>query len=235
MVMNPLASARFARQVGFGLAPDEATPDDPLAWAQAQLDKAPPVTFWADRTGALMTGLPEGLRLLDSQKDATLAMQGHWDAEKNSFEQSRQLPRPEWEKLRYETVDLPYWRMAPWQEVLARGAMAVNGPAPVFERFWHFWTNHFTVAPATKGVPIVRSAPLPTANTWSITISWPTSAAICSTLIFSPVATLNCLPPVFMSAYICAFFVCNKYFRTRATCRRNGSFPTAESRRNLRV
>ena len=78
MAMNPLAAARFARQVGFGLAPDEATPDDPLAWAQAQLDKAPPVTFLADRRGTLMTGLPEGLRLLDSQKDATLAMQGHW-------------------------------------------------------------------------------------------------------------------------------------------------------------
>ena len=152
MAMNPLAAARFARQVGFGLAPDEATPDDPLAWAQAQLDKAPPVTFLADRRGALMTGLPEGLRLLDSQKDATLAMQGHWDAEKNTFEQSRKLPRPEWEKLRYETVDLPYWRLEPWKEVLARGAMAVNGPAPVFERFWHFWTNHFTVAPATNNI-----------------------------------------------------------------------------------
>jgi uncharacterized protein (DUF1800 family) len=152
MSMNPLDSARFARQVGFGLAPDEATPDDPLAWAQAQLDKAPAVAFLADRKGTLMTGLPEGVRLVDSQKDATLAMQGHWDAEKNSFEQSRKLPRPEWEKLRYETVDLPYWRMAPWQEVLARGAMAVNGPAPVFERFWHFWTNHFTVAPATNNI-----------------------------------------------------------------------------------
>jgi len=150
--MSPLDSTRFARQVGFGLAPDEATPDDPLAWAQAQLDRAPAVAFLADRTGALMTGLPEGVRLLESQKDATLAMQGHWDAEKNSFEQSRKLPRPDWEKLRYETVDLPYWRMAPWQEVLARGAMAVNGPAPVFERFWHFWTNHFTVAPATNNI-----------------------------------------------------------------------------------
>ena len=150
--MSPLDTARFARQVGFGLAPDEATPDDPLAWAQAQLDKAPAVAFLADRKGTLMTGLPEGVRLVDSQKDATLAMQGHWDAEKNTFEQSRKLPRPEWEKLRYETVDLPYWRMAPWQEVLARGAMAVNGPSPVFERFWHFWTNHFTVAPATNNI-----------------------------------------------------------------------------------
>ena len=44
--MNPLETARFARQVGFGLAPDEATPDDPLAWAQAQLDKGPAVAFW---------------------------------------------------------------------------------------------------------------------------------------------------------------------------------------------
>ena len=35
-----------------------------------------------------------------------------------------------------------------------------------------------------------------------ITISWPTSAAICSTLILSPEATRYCLPPVFMTAYI---------------------------------
>ena len=44
--------------------------------------------------------------------------------------------------------------------------------------------------------------PLPTASTWSSMISWPTSAAICSTLIFSPEATRYCLPPVFMTAYM---------------------------------
>src|SRR3990167_4411570 len=63
-------------------------------------------------------------------------------------------------------------------------------------------TVAFTLAPATKGVPTLSSAPMPTARTWSITISWPTSAAICSTLIFSPAATLYCLPPVFMTAYM---------------------------------
>ena len=150
--MTPIESARFARQVGFGLAPDEATPGDPLVWAQAQLNQAPPVTFLADRRGTLMTNLPPGLRLLETQTEATQAMQAHWDAEKNSFTLSSQLTRPEWDKLRYETVDLPYWRMEPWKEVLGRGAMAVNGPAPVFERFWHFWTNHFTVAPATNNI-----------------------------------------------------------------------------------
>src|SRR5205085_8742863 len=50
--------------------------------------------------------------------------------------------------------------------------------------------------------PIFRSPPFPRASTWSIVISWPMSAAICSTLILSPEATRYCLPPVFMTAYM---------------------------------
>ena len=34
----------------------------------------------------------------------------------------------------------------------ARAAMAVNGPAPAFERFWHFWSNHFTVSPTNNNI-----------------------------------------------------------------------------------
>jgi uncharacterized protein (DUF1800 family) len=150
--MNSFETARFARQMGFGLAPDEALPPDPVAWAQAQLDTPPPMAFLADRTGALMAGLPDGLKLLHTQEEVAIALQAHADAEKLSFDKSKTLARPEWEKVRYDMVDYPYWRLEPWKEVLVRGAMSVNGPAPVFERFWHFWTNHFTVSPATNNI-----------------------------------------------------------------------------------
>src|SRR5512143_1652345 len=63
-------------------------------------------------------------------------------------------------------------------------------------------TVALTVAPLTSGAPTFRSAPVPTANTWSNTTSCPTSAVICSTLTLSPTATLYCLPPVRMTAYI---------------------------------
>ena len=32
-----------------------------------------------------------------------------------------------------------------WREALLRSLTAVNGPSPVFERFWAFWVNHFAV------------------------------------------------------------------------------------------
>jgi len=99
-----------------------------------------------------MQGLPAGTRLLHTQEEVAVALQEHWDAEKRSFASSRQMPRAEWEKLRFNMVEYPYWRQEPWKEILARGAMSVNGPAPVFERFWHFWTSHFTVAPATGNI-----------------------------------------------------------------------------------
>jgi uncharacterized protein (DUF1800 family) len=150
--MNAFEVARFARQVGFGLAPDEATPMDPVGWAQSQLDTPPTVGFFTDRTGTLMQGLPDGLKLLHTQEEVAIALVQHSEAERQSFDKSKTMARPEWEKVRFDMVDYPYWRLEPWKEVLARGAMAVNGPAPVFERFWHFWTNHFTVSPATNNI-----------------------------------------------------------------------------------
>jgi len=150
--MNAFEVARFARQVGFGLAPEEATPTDAVGWAQAQFDTPAPVSFVADRAGSPMQGLPEGLKLLHTQEEVAIGLHQHGEAERQSFEKSKTLARPEWEKVRFDMVDYPYWRLEPWKEVLARGAMAVNGPTPVVERFWHFWTNHFTVSPATNNI-----------------------------------------------------------------------------------
>jgi uncharacterized protein (DUF1800 family) len=151
-MMDSLATTRFARQLGFGLAPSEPNPQDPVRWAQDQMDQAPDVQFFADRQGNLMQGLPEGLRLLSTQEEVAQALFRHEQARVLSNEKTKTLSAPEAEQFRYQNVNYPFWRLEPWKEVLARGAMAINGPAPVFERFWHFWTNHFTVSPAVNDI-----------------------------------------------------------------------------------
>ena len=150
--MNNLEAARFSRQIGFGFASDETIPGDVIGWAQEQMNRGPSVQFFADRQGHLIKDLPEDLKLLYTQAEVAEALFQHDQARLLSNEKAKVLPRLEAEQFRYEQVNYPYWRFEPWKEVLARGAMAVNGPAPVFERFWHFWTNHFTVSPAVNNI-----------------------------------------------------------------------------------
>ena len=150
--MNPFDTARFARQLGFGLAPDEPSPADPVAWAQGQLDSAPTVAFLADRKGTPMQGIPPEARLLHTQEEVATALHAHHEAEIKSFAASKAMGREDYAKYRASTVGYPFWELEPWKEVQARAAMAVNGPAPVFERFWHFWTNHFTVSPTNNNI-----------------------------------------------------------------------------------
>lgn len=150
--MNTLVAARFSRQIGFGFAPDETIPSDVIGWAQEQMNRGPDVQFFADRQGNLMQGLPEGLKLLHTQAEVAEALFQHSQARELANDKAKVLSTSESEQFRYDQVNYPYWRLEPWKEVLARGAMAVNGPAPVFERFWHFWTNHFTVAPVVNDI-----------------------------------------------------------------------------------
>ena len=35
----------FFRKVAFGIAPDETVPDNPVSWAQNQVDKMPPLIW----------------------------------------------------------------------------------------------------------------------------------------------------------------------------------------------
>lgn len=150
--MNAIESSTFVRRVGFGLAPHESSPADPVAWATAQLDKAPPVAFYADRSGGLFTHLPPEVKLLQTQAEACEALAQTIDSRRQVRQASRSLGKDEFVQLRYNKLAFPFIVMSAWKETLARGCMAVNGPAPVFERFWHFWANHFTVAPSINNV-----------------------------------------------------------------------------------
>jgi uncharacterized protein (DUF1800 family) len=147
--VNELEKSTFARRVAFGIAPDESVPKDAVGWAEAQLDSAPVVALHADRAGAMVTGLPPTLLLVDTPEDVAAAVGKFGDDLKEVARASRRLQRPELEALYIEKI-APHIYFTQWKETFARGCMAVNGPAPVFERFWHFWTSHFTVAPSVN-------------------------------------------------------------------------------------
>ena len=140
---------KFTRRVAFGLPVGQALPADPVAWAQAQLLKAPPIDI-IERDGSRRSDLPDWVKLLWSMDDVMTAFQGHQEAERASFDKGKTLPRAQFEAERKRDVEIPYSRMEHWKEVQARATTAVYGRAPVFERFWHFWTNHFMVAPGNQ-------------------------------------------------------------------------------------
>lgn len=150
----PLDTARhvhaFTRRVSFGLPADVAAPEDPVAWAVAQLGPpAPPIDI-IERDRSRRRDLPENLRLRSTMDEVMRAFHEHQEAERASFAKGRTLSREQYAQERRRDVEIPYHRLEHWKETQARATTAVHGEAPVFERFWHFWTNHFMVAPGNQ-------------------------------------------------------------------------------------
>ena len=139
---------RYARRVGFGLTPGEHPGDDPVGWAAAQLRSVPPIGI-VEPDGRPRADLPEGLRLRGSGDELMHAWQRVIDTVAEVRARSAGLGEAAFRREQAERVFIPYQRLEHWKEVQARATTAVHGSAPVFERFWHFWTNHFTVAPGT--------------------------------------------------------------------------------------
>ena len=142
-------SARYLRRVAFGLEPGVSPPEDPVSWAKAQLHSVPPIAV-LDADGQPRTDLPEGTRLLGSGPELMQAYQTAFDVEDDVFARGKTLSPAAYNRLREERLAIPYWRMEHWKEVQARASTAVHGSAPVFERLWHFWANHFMVAPGNQ-------------------------------------------------------------------------------------
>jgi len=142
---------RFLRRVAFGLAPGQTLPASPLDWALAQVQarEAPPID-WLDPDGQPHRERPELARLRWTMDEVMHAFHAHQEAERRSFAMGRTGDKAAYEALRRTEVSIPYHRMAHWIEVQARVTTALYGAQPVFERFWHFWTNHFMVAPGNQ-------------------------------------------------------------------------------------
>lgn len=146
--MNQLQKvSRFCRRVAFGCTPTQALPHDPVAWATAQLEQVPPIDLMA-RDGRRAPGT-ETLRLLSSMDDVMTAFHQHQERDRASFAKSKEMGNREYEQWRRREMH-PYMQLEHWKEVQARVSTARFGPQPVFERLWHFWANHFMVAPGNQ-------------------------------------------------------------------------------------
>ena len=123
----------FIRRVGFGLRPDEKLPPDPLAWARAQFDKVPALT-WPGRIYSEAEMLDIRIGFVDAEDKI--------DNEIKNPAEAKEKRRA----LYYRTGR----RFFESYELAIRHHQAVYGEAPVFERFWHFWGNHFTIVDKNK-------------------------------------------------------------------------------------
>lgn len=121
----------FFRKMGFGLGPDDDVPSDPVAWAEAQIETVPDLTWPGE--------IPTAQQLLDQR-----AIFVHTDRQviRKKFKNDRQAYKEAKTQLRWETGEKYYESL----EVAIRHHTALHSPAPVFERLWLFWHNHFTIS-----------------------------------------------------------------------------------------
>ena len=61
---------------------------------------------------------------------------------RKKYKNDKKKYKAEKQKLRIKTGQHFYES----NELAIRHNEAINGPSPVFERFWHFWGNHFAIS-----------------------------------------------------------------------------------------
>ena len=123
----------FLRKVGFGLRPDEKIPEDPLNWAKSQMNSVPNL-IWPGK-------IYSEQEMLDIRVDFTTQEDKIQKTEKNPA-----TAKVKKNKL-YRGSGRRYFES---YELAIRHHQAVYGKQPVFERFWHFWGNHFTIIDKNK-------------------------------------------------------------------------------------
>ncbi len=120
----------FFRKVAFGLAVNETVPNDPIKWAINQLKHLPDLNWKGPKFS-----IDEMMNFHGKYNytDRRILRKKHKNSRKDYKEAKR--------KLKYSTGH--YYFEPLW--LYLRHNEAVNGPAPVFHRFLHFWGNHFAI------------------------------------------------------------------------------------------
>ena len=121
----------FFRKMGFGLGPDDEIPADPVAWAEKQVETVPDMSWPGD--------IPTAKELLDQR--ATFVYQDRRVLRKK-YKNDRKAYKDAKTQLRWQTGEKYYESL----EIAIRHHTALNSGAPVFERLWMFWHNHFAIA-----------------------------------------------------------------------------------------
>ena len=132
----------FIRRVGFGLRPDEVIPEDPLNWAKSQMNVSPKL-IWPGK-------LYSETEMIDIRVDFQLEEDKIQETEKNPAKAKTKKT-----KL-YRRTGRKYFEK---YELAIRHHQAVHGNQPVFERFWHFWGNHFAIVDKNK-LPVFNTGPM---------------------------------------------------------------------------
>ena len=117
--------------MAFGLGPDDAVPEDPVAWAEAQVDTVPPLVWDGD--------IPSADHLLDERAKFVYTDRR---VIRKKFKGDREAYREAKDQLRWETGERYYENL----DIAIRHNTALKSQAPVFERLWLFWHNHFAIA-----------------------------------------------------------------------------------------
>ena len=131
MVHHRFMKKDFFRKMGFGLGPDETLPEDPVAWADAQVETVPPLVWDGD--------IPTAAHLLDERAKFVYTDRR---VIRKTFKNDRKAYREAKTQLRWETGQKYYESL----EIAIRHNPALHSGAPVFERLWLFWNNHFAIA-----------------------------------------------------------------------------------------
>ena len=124
-----LIKKNYFRKVAFGLGPNTDVPSDPVAWAQAQVNSVPKLTW----DGPLFSGKS----LLDKRAEYRFGE----DEIRECYKNDRQALKQAEKKLKYTTGQQYFESL----ELNIRHHAARNSGAPVFERLWWFWSNHFAI------------------------------------------------------------------------------------------
>lgn len=121
----------FYRKVGFGIGKNEKEPSDSLKWALNQLDSVPPFTWSGKIPSEKEMRKKYGEWVYGDRK----ILRKKYKNDKNKYESEKN-------KLRNKTGE----RFFEGNELTIRHNEAIQGDYPVFERFWHFWGNHFAIS-----------------------------------------------------------------------------------------
>ena len=117
----------FFRKVAFGIGPNQEVPINPIDWSQTQVENVPKIAW--------RKSLPTESELLK------LRAQNHRSVVKarKKFRENPQALEAAYSEA-YDKAGYAYHEQL---ELNVRHHAALNSEAPVFERFWWFWCNHF--------------------------------------------------------------------------------------------
>jgi uncharacterized protein (DUF1800 family) len=125
-----VSRANFFRKVGFGLKAGDVIQSDPLGWAKAQVDIAPDMVWDAP--------IPTDADMQDNYAKFVVTdrkvLREKYKGDRDGYEAAK-------DKLRYETGEKYYENL----ELCIRHNTALKSGAPLFERLWMFWCNHFAI------------------------------------------------------------------------------------------